>query len=193
MFGQKRKINELRKEIVESFDNVKKDFAKVGEWITVLDDKSDKNDKKNSSLDNELANLKKDIETIRANSAFFGQGVSKQVSNSVQTDTTFNSVQTDVQTGVQTDGLYRLTVMERAIVFALLNSELKLSYEDLSSMFGKNKSTVRGQINTIKQKIPGIIGELMEPSGKKRVFIPDKMKDYITKSIKIKIKRAKKH
>jgi predicted transcriptional regulator len=93
-------------------------------------------------------------------------------------------VQTPVQTAVQTGILETLTVMERAIVWALLNSEMKLSYEDLSVMLGKNKSTIRGQINAIKQKSEGLIEESSEANGKKRVFIPEEMKQIILKKEK---------
>ena len=81
--------------------------------------------------------------------------------------------------------------MERAIVFALLNSEVKLSYEDLAAMFGKSKSTIRGQINNIRQKNDDLIEEYTEPSGKKRLFLPEKVKNSITKDIKVKIKSEK--
>jgi hypothetical protein len=43
--------------------------------------------------------------------------------------------------------------------------EMKLSYEDLALMLGKEKSTIRGQINTIKQKSEGLIEEITEKNG----------------------------
>jgi chromosome segregation and condensation protein ScpB len=81
--------------------------------------------------------------------------------------------------------------MERAIVWALLNSEMKLSYEDLAALLGKDKSTIRGQINTIKQKNEGIIMEVRESNGKKRLYIPDEVRSMIIKSVKVKIKGSK--
>ena len=59
--------------------------------------------------------------------------------------------------------------MERAIVWALLNADMRLSYEDLAALLGKDKSTIRGQINTIKQKNSNIIMEAREANGKKRL------------------------
>ena len=33
MFGGKKRVEILRKEVIESFNNVKNDLAKVGKWI----------------------------------------------------------------------------------------------------------------------------------------------------------------
>ena len=101
-------------------------------------------------------------------------------------------VQTPVQTDVQTGILDNLTVMERAIVWALLNADMRLSYEDLAALLGKDKSTIRGQINTIKQKNANIIMEVRESNGKKRLYIPDESRAMIIKSVKIKVKGSKK-
>ncbi len=195
MFGQKKRLDQLKKDIEESFENVKNDFSKVGKWIGVFDDKTKKNEIDLKNMTSSFNSLTSELEELKANVSFFGSGNGHDVFESVQTmpnfQTASNSRRTVVQTAVQTNDLSKLTVMERAIIFALINSDLKLSYEDLSSMFGKSKSTIRGQINTIKQKIPSIIDEFTEPSGKKRVFISQKMKDFITKSIKIKIKNQK--
>jgi chromosome segregation and condensation protein ScpB len=109
----------------------------------------------------------------------------------VNKQTAPHTVQTGVQTGVQTDLLSNLTVMERAIVWALLNSEMRLSYEDIAALLGKDKSTIRGQINTIKQKNEGIILESREVSGKKRLYVPDEIRSMIIKSVKVKIKGSK--
>ena len=123
---------------------------------------------------------------------FFGPQLSKQLSSANQT--TINkqampaSVQTGVQTPVQTDILSNLTVMERAIVWSLLNSDMKLSYEDLAALLGKDKSTIRGQINTIKQKNPSIIEESRELNGKKRLYINPEIRGKIVKSVKVKVK-----
>jgi predicted transcriptional regulator len=82
--------------------------------------------------------------------------------------------------------------MERAIVWALLNSEMKLSYEDLAALLGKDKSTIRGQINTIKQKNNDLIKEYRETTGKKRIYIPEEIKNNLLKNVKIKIINEKK-
>ncbi|MFA5484652.1 MAG: hypothetical protein WC260_00135 [Candidatus Pacearchaeota archaeon] len=195
MFGGKKRVEILRKEVIESFNNVKNDLAKVGKWIKVIDDKNNLNEKNNRELKEELKQIREDLEEVKGSIEFFGQGLSKQLSKHKQTSInkqqTVFPVQTAVQTAVQTVKIEKLTVMERAIIFALLNSEIKLSYEDLAAMFGKSKSTIRGQINNIKQKNVNLIEEYTEPNGKKRLFLPEKVKSDITKDIKVKIKREK--
>jgi len=101
-------------------------------------------------------------------------------------------VQTGVQTGVQTPKLNQFSVTERAILWILLNTEMKLSYEDISSMLGKEKSTIRGQINSIKQKSEGLLEELIEKNGKKRVYIPDNIKEKMLKKSKVRVNQKRK-
>ena len=191
MFGGKKKVEILRKEVIESFNNVKTDLARVGKWIKVIDDKSNSNEIKNRELIEEIKQVRNDLEEIKNNLDFFGQPLSKQLSKHKQTSLNKQQTVFAVQTAVQTVKIDKLTVMERAIVFALLNSEVKLSYEDLAAMFGKSKSTIRGQINNIRQKNDDLIEEYTEPSGKKRLFLPEKVKNSITKDIKVKIKSEK--
>jgi len=74
-------------------------------------------------------------------------------------------------------------MMERAVVWALLNTDLKLSYEDLSVALGKDKSTLRGQINNIKTKSERLVEEYTERDGKKRFYINEKKKTEILKGI----------
>ena len=69
-----------------------------------------------------------------------------------------------------------------------MNSEMKLSYEDLALLLGKERSTVRGQINSVKQKSPGIIEEITEKNGKKRVFVPEEIKEKLRKYAKVRVK-----
>jgi hypothetical protein len=62
---------------------------------------------------------------------------------------------------------------------------MKLSYEDIALLLGKDKSTIRGQINAIKQKSEGLIEEMSEKNGKKRVFIPEEIKQKLQKYAKV--------
>jgi hypothetical protein len=68
---------------------------------------------------------------------------------------------------------------------------MNLSYEDLAALLGKDRSTIRGQINSIKQKNRGIIEESLEVNGKKRLYIPEEVKSLILKSVKVKVKVKK--
>jgi predicted transcriptional regulator len=102
--------------------------------------------------------------------------------------TSVEDVQKTVQTAVQTDNIYgilkNLSGNERLVVFTLLNSEMKLSYEDIALLLGKERSTIRGQINAIKQKAEGLVQEIVESNGKKRVFIPEEIKSKLQKYAK---------
>ena len=73
-----------------------------------------------------------------------------------------------------------------------MNSEMKLSYEDLALMLGKERATIRGQINAIKQKNEGLIEEIVEKNGKKRVFIPQEIREKMLKKAKVRVKDRKK-
>lgn len=191
-FGSKRKIDKLREEVQDSFNHVRKDVNKIGDWIKHLDDKKERNSNEIDELKEEIKSIKEDINSIKDSISFFGGVVQKREIGHKQRDTNKQteeaSVQTTVQTAVQTSEIDKLTVMERAIIWALLNTDMRLSYEDLSALLGKEKSTIRGQINSIKQKIPGVIEEFREQNGKKRVYISEEMKKNISKKAKLRIK-----
>lgn len=195
LFGHKKRVEKLRGEVQDSFDHVKKDFNKVGEWIKHLDDKHVSHEGEISSIKDQLMTIHEDLMELKDFVSFFGPQISKGLSKQTQTSAVKQPmsglVQTPIQTGVQTDVLENLTVMERAIVWALLNSEMRLSYEDLAALLGKDKSTIRGQINTIKQKSEGLIEESREANGKKRLYIPDEVRAMVVKSVKVKVKGQK--
>jgi hypothetical protein len=195
LFGHKKRVEKLRGEVQDSFNHVKKDFNKVGEWIKHLDDKHTSHEDEVSQIKDQLLTIHEDLIELKDFVSFFGpqisKGLSKQAPQPVVKQPFSSDVQTPVQTGVQTKILDNLTVMERAIVWALLNADMRLSYEDLAALLGKDKSTIRGQINTIKQKNSDIIMEVRESNGKKRLFIPDNVRSMIIKSVKVKIKGSK--
>lgn len=191
-FGHKKKFEKLKNEIQESFVGVKEDFGKVSDWIKHIDGKNKNQESGLAEIKEEILALKLEMEEVKNFISFFGQQLSKQQPTPFIKQTALRSVQTPVQTAVQTGVLDGLTVMERAIVWSLLNSDMKLSYEDLAAMLGKGKSTIRGQINTIKQKREGLIEEQISENGKKRVYIPDEIKQIVIKSVKVRVKKEKK-
>lgn len=195
LFRHKKRVEKLRTEVQDSFNHVKRDFNKVGEWIKHLDDKHVSHADEITNIKDQLLTIHEDLMGLKDFVSFFGPQISKGLSKQTQTggvkQPLSSAVQTPVQTGVQTDILENLTVMERAIVWALLNSEMKLSYEDLAALLGKDKSTIRGQINAIKQKNESLIEESREANGKKRLYIPDEIRSIVVKSVKVKIKRSK--
>jgi len=109
--------------------------------------------------------------------------------------TPVEGVQKAVQTAVQTDNIYGtlkgLSGNERLLVHTLMNSDMKLSYEDLALLLGKERSTVRGQINSIKQKCDGLIQEFSEKNGKKRVFVDEEVKEKMQKYAKVRTGKRK--
>jgi len=198
-FGGKRDVKHLKEEVRGSFDNVKKDLAKISRWINHLDGKDKQHADDLVSIKNEICELKNELVEIKDLVSIVGPKIVtknkqlfKQAQTPMQEQTAVGTVQTPVQTAVQTAFLSSLSVMERAIVWSLLNSEMKLSYEDMAALMGKDKSTIRGQINTIRRKSEGLIEEYIEPNGKKRVYIPDKMKAFLLKSVKVRVKNKKK-
>jgi len=191
-FRKRKEVELLKQDVQKSFDSVKEDFVKVGQWISHIDGKHKEKDEEILKLKSYLSEIQGDLDEIKEFISFFGPHLSKQGQTAVNKQTAVEVVQTPVQTGVQTAILSNLTVMERAIVWALLNAEMKLSYEDLAALLGKDKSTIRGQINTIKQKSEGVVEEVREKNGKKRLYIPEKTRNFILKSVKVRVKPDKK-
>jgi len=199
-FGKRgRGIEEKTK---EGFETVRKDFEKVGAWVKHLDAKDKQLLDLIQGLKIEISSIKEDIDGLREavditnfaekNKQLFektGVGRKQGAVYAVQ-----ESVQTPVQTGSLYDILNNLTSNERLVVFALLNAGegMKLSYEDIARLLGKERSTIRGQINAIKQKSEGLIEELTEPSGKKRVFIREEVRIKLVKYAKVRVGKDKK-
>jgi len=202
MFGwffRKKEIEKLRDEAKNSFEHVKKDISKIGNWINHLNDHTIKHNSEIDFIKQELSSIKEELEELKDFVSIFGNRVSKQLSKpSKQLSKVWTGVQA-VQTGVQTpvqrqkfDDFFNFSVVERAILWVLLNSDLKLSYEDISLILGKERSTIRSQINSIKQKSNWLIEEIMEKNGKKRVFIPDEIKERLLKNAKVRVRFNKK-
>ena len=104
-----------------------------------------------------------------------------------------DSVQTTVQTGSFHGIMQGLSSNERLLIFTLMNSDLKLSYEDIARLLGKERSTIRGQVNSIKQKSEDLIQEMVETNGKKRIFVNEEVKEKLAKYAKVRVKREKKY
>jgi ElaB/YqjD/DUF883 family membrane-anchored ribosome-binding protein len=196
--ARKKEVEEIKTEIKSSFFNVKNDIDNVGKWISHLNSSDETINSRLNTISEDLSSLKDELEQLKEVVSMFGEGVSKQMFKTnrqlskEKTDVYFN--ETGVQTGVQTEefkGISNLSVTEKAIIWILINNDLKLSYEDLASMLGKRVSTIRGQINSIKQKSEGLIKEYIENNGKKRVFIPEEIKEKIVKKSKVRVKRSK--
>ena len=196
MFGwffRKKGVEQLKDETRKGFDTVKKDISSIGEWIKHLNSKENKQDEDIKELKDILSSVNSEIESLKNVLSIITElkpksnfKTPKQLLNK---QTAVYTVQTAVQTAVQTPNLDQFSVTERAIIWILLNSEMKLSYDDISSILGKERSTIRGQINAIKSKSEGLVEEIIEKNGKKRVFIPEKMREKLLKKTKVRVKR----
>ena len=190
-FG-KNKEEKLKEEIAGSFDAVRDDIDKISGWIGHLNTHHSKHDDKLKQLFEEIIKIKADIDDIKNFISFFETSKSARVfkhpSTPVYKQTPVVGVQTPVQTGVQTSifnsFLKNLSASERTIVWIVLNSELKLSCDDMAVLLGKSKATVRGQLNSIKSKSDGLVLEHLENNGKKRYYINPKIKESLIRQMK---------
>lgn len=201
MFGwfskkkDKKELEEVKEDTKKSFDLVKKDISAVSGWIKHLDSEKNLQQKDINDIKESLSTVKEELEGLKNILSIMNDlkpkqlfKTNKQVFNK---QTGVYAVQTGVQTGVQTPNLGQFSVTERAILWVLLNTDMKLGYDDLSAMLGKEKSTIRGQINSIKAKSESIIEEVIETNGKKRVFIPEEIKEKLMKKSKVKVGQSK--
>ncbi len=193
MFGlfskkaEKEEVERLKHAVQTSFNSVKHDLNSVTQWIKHLDSNDSKFKEHIFDLEQELSTVKDELENLKNVIAVLGdRGMFKQRQTVFNKQTAVDGVLNTVQTGVQTVFLGNLTTNERAIIFVLLNSDMKLSYEDLAAMMGKRKSTIRGQINSIRQKSEGLIEEIVGENNKKRVYIPEKTKELLLKAQRVK-------
>lgn len=194
-FSRKKEIEQIKEDTKKGFESVKKDISSVSGWIKHLDSEKNLQKKDAEDIKEVLASIQNEIEGMKNVLAMMNElkpnrvfKTPKQVFNK---QTAVYAVQTGVQTGVQTPKLEQFSVTERAIVWILLNSDMKLSYDDLAAMLGKERSTIRGQINTIRSKSEGLIEEVIEENGKKRVFIPENVKEMVLKKSKVRVKSNK--
>jgi septal ring factor EnvC (AmiA/AmiB activator) len=192
-FSGKKEANKVREETRKSFDLVKKDINEVGKWIKHLHSEKESHKKDIGELKELLSTVKSDVEDLKN---FISDietaepaGLFKQRPKVLGKQTAVYAVQTGVQTGVQTPKLEHFSVTERAILWVLLNTDLKLSYEDIAAVLGKEKSTIRGQINAIRQKSEGLIHETNEKNNKKRLFIPEIMREKLLKKAKVRVRK----
>lgn len=196
LFGGKKEVESIKEETRKGFENVKKDVASVSGWITHLDSEKNLQKRDIKDLKDSLSSVQEEVEGIKniinVMNEIKSNRVFKTPKQLFKKQTGVYAVQTGVQTAVQTPNLEQFSITERAILWILLNTDMKLSYEDIAAVLGKEKTTIRGQINSIKQKSNGLIQEIIEKSGKKRIFIPEEIKEKLVKKPKMSVKRKKK-
>jgi len=188
LFRKKRDddVNEkfvnLHESLHNSFSNIKRDMGGINRWLDHFKNKHENHDKKFDLLNQRINNIEEVIDGIQT--AVQTGGLSKQVQTDNCPNICLSMSKQDEEDLPISKKLKKLTLMERAVVWALLNTDLKLSYEDLRVALGKDKSTLRGQINNIKSKSEGLIEEYPENDGTKRFCISEKIKREILKEVK---------
>jgi len=178
-----------------ALNSVKQDMYNLSTWIKHLD-KQDSDIKSDvGDINSEIASIRNELEEIKNLLSEKKEREIVPIFKQRQTDkhkqTAVYDAQTAVQTTVQAAFFTKLSISEKALIMILVNSDMKLSYEDLAAMMGKDTATVRGQINSIRQKVEGIIEEQIEKNNKKRLFIPEKMKGILMRKIKIRSNKPK--
>jgi len=202
MFGwfkkkaEKEDVDELKESVQTAFGKIKGDISNTSIWIKHLKEKDEQQDDEISDVYEELATVKSELEGLKNIIDLLGnKRLFKQPQTVFSKQPAVQGVQTAVQTAVQRQFLSgfldHLSITERAIIWVLLNSDLKLGYDDLSAMLGKQRATIRGQLNSIKQKSEGLISEQIERNNKKRFFIEEKIKGTLLKKAKMRVKRGK--
>ena len=178
-------LSNLHSSLNDSFSKIKEDMDSVGEWIKHLDEHKGDHHIRLGHFDSRLKVVEEFMYNLIEQSPL--EEVSKQQQTAVRPKQTASVSKqlSKQQTAVQTDierSLFSLTAMERTVVWSLLNTDLLLSYGDLERILGKDQSTVKGQINNIKRKIPELILEKSESNGKKRFCIEeDKKREIMVK------------
>ncbi|MBU2503598.1 MAG: hypothetical protein KJ879_00900 [Nanoarchaeota archaeon] len=195
IFGKDDDHSELKDEIKQSFSAVKQDIKKAADWIGHLNTRDKHHEDTVEDMKERISTMESEMDEMKQVISFFSMRVNKQLFKQRQTadykQTGVLGVQTGVQTGVQMSFLSSLSTMERAIIWVLLNTDMKLSCEDVAAILNKEKSTIRGQINAIKQKSEGMIEEAIEKNGKKRYFVADEVKDMLLSNMKAEKKTKK--
>ncbi len=196
LLSGKKEVKEVKEETRKGFENVKRDMDSVSGWIKHLDSEKNLRKKEIEEIKSVLSSTQENLEGVKNVLSIMNE--IKPRGGILKTKQVFKEqgavypVQTAVQTAVQTPNLSQFSITERAILWILLNTEMKLSYDDLAAMLGKERSTIRGQINRIKQKSETLIEEIIEKNGKKRVFIPENIKERLLKKTKVRVKDKKK-
>lgn len=180
-----KKLSDLNDSLKNSFSKIKEDMFSLGSHVETLHDHKQNHSELIEDLDSRLKTLESFIEDVLTNQALVQtESLSKQTPTNVRPKQTSVPVQTEVL-----ESLKRLTPMERSLVWALLNTELRLSYSDLARILGKDESTVRGQVSNIKRKTDGLVLEKSENNGQKRFYVEERVKNKIMRKYKVKTKK----
>ena len=123
MFGwffRKKEVESIKTETKRGFDSVKKDMSAIGEWIKHLDSEKNFQKEEINDIKEVLSSIQDELENIKNIVSILGEvrGIDKYSKLSKQ-QTAVYSVQTAVQTAVQTPNFDHFSLTERAIIWIL--------------------------------------------------------------------------
>src|SRR3989344_8793616 len=137
LFGNKKEIERVEEDTKHGFELVKKDVQSVTGWIKHLDSERQLQKNEFDIIKDDLSTVREEIEGLKNMISMLGNlrpsggfKASRQVSNK---QTANYGVETAVEMGVQTPKLEQFSITERALIWILLNTDMKLSYEDLDA------------------------------------------------------------
>ncbi len=177
-----KKFKEINNSLTSSFLKIKEDILSISTHLGDLHTHKENHSELIKELDSRIKTLENFIEDILSNQP---RVQTTHVSKQTQTNVRPKRMSVPVQTEVL-ESLKRLTPMERSLVWALLNTDIRLSYSDLSRILGKDESTVRGQVSNIKRKTDDLVLEQSENSGQKRFYVEERVKNKIMRKYKVK-------
>ena len=194
-FSKKVKKDEFyshKQAVQTALNSAKQDVQNLNKWVGHLNNTDSGIKQDIDDIFEEISTIKSEFEDLKNVVSILGNPkLFKQRQTAGYKQTAVQAVQNGVQTAVQSSFLDRLSITERAIVMILLNTDMKLSYDDLAAMMGKDRATIRGQMNRIKQKSEGLVYEQIEKNNKKRLYIPKKLKEALLKKVKVRVKRRR--
>ncbi len=179
------KFSDLHDSLTDSFSRIKQDILSVNEWVGDLHKHKSKHSEVIENLDSRLSYIESFIDELVSKQTHVQ---TKDLSKQTPTDGRSKRTSVHVQTEILEE-LRRLTPMERSLVWALLNTDLRLSYGDLARVLGKDESTVRGQVSNIRKKTDDLVSERSEINGQKRFYIEERVKSKILRDYKVKSKK----
>jgi len=191
---KKEEFERHKSAVQAALNNAKGDVLNLSKWVKHLNNSDSELKDDVKDVYDELSTIKTEVEELKNMvSLALGPKLRKKISAVQAADdkqTAVYAVQNAVQATVQASFLDRLSLSERTLVMILLNTDMKLSYDDLAAMVSKDSTTVRGQINSIKQKCEGLIEEQIEKNNKKRLFIPEKLRNTFLKRVKVRVRKS---
>ena len=126
---KKEEFEQLKQAVQTGFNSVKQDVSNTSKWIKHLNSNDSELKDDIFELKEELSSVKDELENLKNMLDVIGnKQVFKQRQTVFNKQTAVQGVLNSVQTAVQTGFLDNLSTTERAIVFVLLQSDMKLSY-----------------------------------------------------------------